>query len=690
MVSARGTGGGLAAMFDTLSSVDPSSPVAHQRSGSSFITFKRGSRKPGSSQPSPAGSVSTASQLRQAARSQLLASANAQLFQGSASSSLDTTEFVHGMLQLQLQGRGGASALHQLLQCDASTLPESPQVHLFSATPTVDVIRENPWSVLTTSGSVLVAEPKVHMDGVERIVDNTHNDLIVFRGMIILGWLQVIKMLGSGTFGQVFLCRDMRHTSGGGGRHRRKGQVKPLDSTSSSNFETLSSLHAYDTESLASGWGGEDYQYYQCSQEFLPEGDLTRKPSTRRLVAVKVVRSIPAFEGQSLLEADIMVRGAEALQTEAGRSDEGGLLASLLAHGISYGHHCLVMDWYGENLYDYMKRMHSERAGDVPVARGLSLERIHHVGRQLLKALDVLHGKMGLCHGDIKPENIVLELSEEVQRDSYVPAEERILEEEERQRWDSEQRGIDESCSKTSLGASAINTALAAASQKGSSAYIAPSNMRIRLIDFGSAFKVGEPLFTYLQSRYYRAPEVILGLKYGPAVDIWSVGCVLAELLLGLPLFPGLDNFHMLERVTNMFGPLPKVLLERATDMSYYKPSPLRTGGDSQQAATPNSAEVQWVLKSSTEYYAARSNPLIHWRTYFQFQRLHELVQSSALSAEEREVATSDDGAPRLEVLRQIGLKRKQLYDALVGMLRLDPDRRVSPQGALAMPFFVK
>ncbi len=46
-------------------------------------------------------------------------------------------------------------------------------------------------------------------------------------------------------------------------------------------------------------------------------------------------------------------------------------------------------------------------------------------------------------------------------------------------------------------------------------------------------------MYTYIQSRFYRSPEVILGLPYEMAIDMWSLGCILAELLTGCPLFPG-------------------------------------------------------------------------------------------------------------------------------------------------------
>uniref|UniRef100_A0A3B3Z6B5 Protein kinase domain-containing protein n=1 Tax=Periophthalmus magnuspinnatus TaxID=409849 RepID=A0A3B3Z6B5_9GOBI len=63
---------------------------------------------------------------------------------------------------------------------------------------------------------------------------------------------------------------------------------------------------------------------------------------------------------------------------------------------------------------------------------------------------------------------------------------------------------------------------------------------RVKVIDFGSASHVSKAVCsTYLQSRYYRAPEVILGLPFCEAIDMWSLGCVIAELFLGWPLYPG-------------------------------------------------------------------------------------------------------------------------------------------------------
>ena len=61
----------------------------------------------------------------------------------------------------------------------------------------------------------------------------------------------------------------------------------------------------------------------------------------------------------------------------------------------------------------------------------------------------------------------------------------------------------------------------------------------IKVIDFGAACLLNERVYTYIQSRFYRAPEVILGIPYTMAIDMWSLGCILAELFISFPLFPG-------------------------------------------------------------------------------------------------------------------------------------------------------
>ncbi|XP_023639194.1 serine/threonine-protein kinase prp4 isoform X2 [Capsella rubella] len=86
----------------------------------------------------------------------------------------------------------------------------------------------------------------------------------------------------------------------------------------------------------------------------------------------------------------------------------------------------------------------------------------------------------------------------------------------------------------------------------------------LKLCDFGSAMFAGENQVTpYLASRFYRAPEIILGLSYDHPLDMWSVGCCLYELYSGKIMFPGSTNNDMLRLHMELKGPFPKKMLRK-------------------------------------------------------------------------------------------------------------------------------
>uniref|UniRef100_A0A5F9CTB9 Homeodomain interacting protein kinase 1 n=1 Tax=Oryctolagus cuniculus TaxID=9986 RepID=A0A5F9CTB9_RABIT len=91
---------------------------------------------------------------------------------------------------------------------------------------------------------------------------------------------------------------------------------------------------------------------------------------------------------------------------------------------------------------------------------------------------------------------------------------------------------------------------------------------RVKVIDFGSASHVSKAVCsTYLQSRYYRAPEIILGLPFCEAIDMWSLGCVIAELFLGWPLYPGASEYDQVNMSTDLEG--TDMLAEKADRREY-------------------------------------------------------------------------------------------------------------------------
>jgi dual specificity tyrosine-phosphorylation-regulated kinase 2/3/4 len=88
---------------------------------------------------------------------------------------------------------------------------------------------------------------------------------------------------------------------------------------------------------------------------------------------------------------------------------------------------------------------------------------------------------------------------------------------------------------------------------------------RVKLIDFGTSCFVGEAPFEYFQSRFYRAPEAILGLPFVCELDIWSSGCVLAEMALGNPLFPGKSEEEQIVKFVELIGMPPEGMRGRVT-----------------------------------------------------------------------------------------------------------------------------
>ncbi|EAW12718.1 mitogen-activated protein kinase mpkC [Aspergillus clavatus NRRL 1] len=97
-------------------------------------------------------------------------------------------------------------------------------------------------------------------------------------------------------------------------------------------------------------------------------------------------------------------------------------------------------------------------------------------------------------------------------------------------------------------------------------------NCDLKICDFGLA-RLQEPQMTgYVSTRYYRAPEIMLTWqRYGVQVDIWSAGCILAEMLRGKPLFPGKDHVHQFHLITNILGNPPKSVLEKITSKNTMK-----------------------------------------------------------------------------------------------------------------------
>ncbi|KAI1365784.1 hypothetical protein F5Y08DRAFT_167668 [Xylaria arbuscula] len=131
-----------------------------------------------------------------------------------------------------------------------------------------------------------------------------------------------------------------------------------------------------------------------------------------------------------------------------------------------------------------------------------------------------------------------------------------------------------------------------------------PLHSEIKVIDFGSSCFENEKVYTYIQSRFYRSPEVILGMTYGLPIDMWSLGCILAELYTGVPIFPGENEQEQLACIMEVFGPPEKHLIEKSTRKKIFFDSmgkPRLTVSTKGRRRRPSSKTLQQAIKCDDE-----------------------------------------------------------------------------------------
>ena len=124
----------------------------------------------------------------------------------------------------------------------------------------------------------------------------------------------------------------------------------------------------------------------------------------------------------------------------------------------------------------------------------------------------------------------------------------------------------------------------------------------IKIIDFGSGCFENEKIYTYIQSRFYRAPEIVLGIPYNSAIDMWSFGCILYELYVGHPLFPGEDEKDHMALMMEVKGVPPRSVLARATRRKVFFDDdyrPIIVPNSKGKLRVPNSKNLPDLMNSS-------------------------------------------------------------------------------------------
>ncbi|RVE72296.1 hypothetical protein OJAV_G00060380 [Oryzias javanicus] len=184
--------------------------------------------------------------------------------------------------------------------------------------------------------------------------------------------------------------------------------------------------------------------------------------------------------------------------------------------------------------------------------QGFSLALIRRFAHALLRCLQMLH-KEKIIHCDLKPENILL-------------------------------------------------------SQRG------PGN--IKVVDFGSSCYEQQRVYTYIQSRFYRSPEVILGHPYSMAIDMWSLGCILAELHTGYPLFPGESEVEQIACIMEVLGMPPNDFVQSASRRKLFfdsKGNPRNITNSKGKKRRPNSKELSAALKTADPLFLEFIRRCLAW-----------------------------------------------------------------------------
>ncbi|KAM5430527.1 dual specificity protein kinase yak1 [Microsporum canis] len=191
----------------------------------------------------------------------------------------------------------------------------------------------------------------------------------------------------------------------------------------------------------------------------------------------------------------------------------------------------------------------------------------------------------------------------------------------------------------------------------------------IKIIDFGSACDERQTVYTYIQSRFYRSPEVLLGLPYSSAIDMWSLGCIVVELFLGLPLFPGSSEYNQISRITEMLGLPPVWMLENG-----------KQAGEFFEKTQDEFGRRSFRLKSMEQYSREHNTKEQPSKKYFQATTLPEIIRTYAMPRKNMKQA---------EIDREMN-NRVAFIDFVRGLLSINPLERWSPQQAKLHPFITQ
>lgn len=226
-------------------------------------------------------------------------------------------------------------------------------------------------------------------------------------------------------------------------------------------------------------------------------------------VAVKIIRDVKRYVENARIEARILERVNEIRRLSKDHQGGRGVVRLYDTFFHSAKHYCLSFEKLGKTLLEVIQLNNH---------CGFYLFDIKQISLELLETLDFIHTRCGLSHTDIKMENIML-------------------------------TGYDFICTKPPprVRKSGVYQRPVLLSEQSRGRH-----KSIRLIDFGNGVFSGDHHSTTINTRQYRSPEVILERAWDTKSDMWSAGCVIAEMFTGELLFgthSNLEHLAMIQRV---------------------------------------------------------------------------------------------------------------------------------------------
>jgi len=322
-------------------------------------------------------------------------------------------------------------------------------------------------------------------------------------------------------------------------------------------------------------------------------------------LAVKVVRSVTRYLEAAKVEEDILRRIRREDPDKESLCVRFKNKFDITFRGKK--HVCLGFERLGKSLYGFLKSNHY---------RGFRMAQVRVFGYQLLKAVKFCHS-IRLIHTDLKPENILLEDSD----------------------YKYEKQGTH-------------------------SDYRVPLSERIRLIDFGGATFEDDHHSRIINTRQYRSPEVMFGLGWSYPSDLWSVGCILAELYTGDLLFKTHEDMEHLALMEKIVGPLPQHMCLAAEKLH-------------RRDENSSSSHRGGEHKRSKRRGRSTSRP-----------RVSDWVEKGRIRWPEN--ASGKSSLTKVRRARHIKaqFRNKEYVDLLLKLLQHDPKERISAKEAMRHPFF--